>query len=119
MNNEEKILAILEKHETLLEKQGAILEKHGAILEKLVSGQQHANQRLDRLEVDVKTVKADILELKASTKRRFDDIEKKIIALSHHQDTDYDTIHAVNKRLDILTAVSHDHEQKFQKLKAI
>ena len=48
-----------------------------------------------------------------------DDIHKNIAALSNHQDTDYDTIHAANKRIDILTAVSHDHEQKFQKLKAI
>ena len=54
-----------------------------------------------------------------NTNRKLDDLEKYFIAMSHHQDTDYDSIQAVNKRLDILTAVSHDHEQKLQKLKAI
>jgi len=126
MSNEERILAILETHITLLEKQGETLEKHGAMLENLVAEQRQTNQRLDRLESDVKVLKAettslkvDVLELKTSTKKRFDDIDRKITALSHHQDTDYDTIHAVNKRIDILAAVSHDHEQKFKRLKAI
>ena len=126
MSNEDKILIMLEKH-------GAILETYGAVLETLAAGQQQTSQQLDRLESnvhtlksdvaaitsDITTLKSDVLEYKYNINRKLEVIEKYLIALSHHQDTDYDFIQATNKRIDILTAVSHDHEQKFQKLKAI
>lgn len=47
MNNEEKILAILEKHGEMLEKQGAILEKHSGMLERLEQDVTGIKLRLD------------------------------------------------------------------------
>lgn len=52
MNNEEKILEMLEKLNQTVEKQGGILEKHGEMLEKL---QMDVSGLKVRLDVEVKT----------------------------------------------------------------
>lgn len=48
MNNEEKILALLEKHDAMLEKQNKMLEKHDAMLEKLIQTQDEHSDLLQR-----------------------------------------------------------------------
>lgn len=52
MNNEEKILALLEKHGEILEKHGEILEKHGEMLERLTD-------RVD--ELDARSLRSAVL----------------------------------------------------------
>jgi len=56
MNNEDKILSMLEKH-------GTMLEKHGTMLETLVIEQQKTNQRLNILEQDVSEIKTSVNKL--------------------------------------------------------
>ena len=75
MNNEEKILLMLEG-------QGTILEKHSSLLEGLTNdvtglkqGQVQTNQRLDVLTNDVNELKSDVVGLKQSqseTNQRLD-----------------------------------------------
>lgn len=50
MNNEEKILEMLEKLNGTVEKQGKLLEKHGEMLEKIDQRMDRMDQRMDRME---------------------------------------------------------------------
>ena len=50
MSNEEKILAILEKHGEMLEKHGEMLEKHGEMLEKHGEMLAKMDRRMDRMD---------------------------------------------------------------------
>jgi len=47
MNNEEKILAILEKHGEMLEKLNGTVEKHGEMLAQMQGDLTHVKARLD------------------------------------------------------------------------
>ena len=136
MNNEEKILAILERQEGILDKHGSMLEMHGAMLEKLITEQQQTNKRLDRIEDDVlvmkkdsKALKADVSDIKTDVlglKSGISSINKKLFEhdqyfkiLTHQQDNDFDLLHDVAKKVDTLTIISQDHEEKLQKIMAV
>ncbi|MCL2377880.1 MAG: hypothetical protein FWC77_02020 [Defluviitaleaceae bacterium] len=108
MNNEERILSML--------------EKQGEMLNSLVAGQQQTNQRLDRIEADVQFLKTDIMGISfllSTIGMKFDELDKYFKLMSQHQDTDFDSLQSVNEKLELLTAISQDHEKKFQKIKAI
>lgn len=84
MNNEEKILEMLEKLTEKVDKQGGILEKHGEMLEKL---QMDVSGLKVRLDVEVKTQfnllaegQQTIIET-MTPKDRVDELEADVIIL--------------------------------------
>ena len=84
MNNEEKILAILEKHGEMLEKQGQILEQHSELLEK-------HSKLLEKIDLDVTGIKI-----------RLDmEIEKKLELLAEGHETLLETL-SPKSRVDAL-----------------
>ena len=101
MGNEEKILAML--------------EAQGAMFETLVSGQQQINQCLDQMGSDVAALKTDFTELKTDfteLKADFTELKADVIKLKAGLST-------ANKKLETIAAMTHEHEHKFQKIKAI
>jgi len=108
MTNEERILSLL--------------EKQGVVLDSLAAGQQQTNQRLDRIEADIQFLKTDIMGISfllSTIGMKFDELDKYFKVMAQHQDTDYDTLNSVNDKLELLTAISQEHEMKFNKIKAI
>ncbi|MCI9156113.1 MAG: hypothetical protein HFF44_04110 [Lawsonibacter sp.] len=92
MNNEEKILVILEKHGEILEKQGEILEKHGEILEKHGEMLEKLNQTVEKhgemLEKLNQTVEkqGEMLEkLNQTVERQGEILEKQGEMLERHE----------------------------------
>jgi len=108
MTNEERILTLL--------------EKQGTVLDSLAAGQQQTNQRLDRIEADIQFLKTDIMGISfllSTIGMKFDELDKYFKVMAQHQDTDYDTLNSVHDKLELLTAISQEHERKFNKIKAI
>jgi len=85
MNNEEKILVLLEKQST--------------VLDTLVKGQEETNQRLDKLETDVSVLKTDVSSLKTDVSSLKTDVSVLKTDL------------AETKELVIL--MEHDNKQQF------
>ncbi|MDR1663818.1 MAG: hypothetical protein LBR83_02720 [Clostridiales bacterium] len=87
MNNDEKILSLLEKHSTLLEKHSALLETQSAVLEALLTEQQKTNQRLDKIENELVVVKSDVSEVKtelSEVKTELSKVETELADTKHH-----------------------------------
>lgn len=57
MNNEERILEMLEKLTQTVEKQGSVLEKHGEMLEKHGEMLEKHGEMLEKLQMDVSGLK--------------------------------------------------------------
>jgi len=72
-----------------------------------------------RLETNVARVETDVYKSKTTIGGRIDDLSKLVHAIAEHQNDDYDLLQRVDKKLDIISAMSYDHEQKFRKIKAI
>ena len=87
MNNEEKILAMLEKHSAMLEaqnakldKHSAILEKHGAILESHGTLLIKLVNKVDALEqgqIEIKRELSDISDLTTTIAKEVETLSKK------------------------------------------
>lgn len=71
MNNEEKIIAMLEKLNSTVEQHGEMLEKHGEILVKL-------NDRMDKMQDELTCVR---LRLELDVEKRFDAVNEGIDAI--------------------------------------
>ncbi|NBI65332.1 hypothetical protein D1646_00620 [Pseudoflavonifractor sp. 60] len=69
MNNEERILQILERQEKTLEKHGEMLEKHGEMLEKHGEMLEKLTATVDRIQIDVSGIK---VRLDVEVKQQFD-----------------------------------------------
>lgn len=69
MNNEEKIISMLEKHSEMLEKQGAMLEKHSELLAELKADQL-------AMKADQATMRADLTAMKATQDEMRGDISE-------------------------------------------
>jgi len=65
MNNEDKILSILEK-------QGATIEKQGEMLEAVIAEQRTTNQRLDKLKHDVQEINRRTIIIENDYGKRID-----------------------------------------------
>ena len=100
MNNEEKILAILEM---LLEK----VEN----LETLVP-------KVEKLEALVPTVER-LVQAQAELKQDVAELTNLVHGVMHHQNEDYALLKAVSEKVDRLANVTQDHEEKFRKIRAL
>lgn len=65
MNNEEKILQVLEKHGEMLEQQGKILEKQGEILAEMSAEQSEMKDLLQKVAVTQEGIVLPRLDLLA------------------------------------------------------
>ena len=108
MNNEEKILTMLEKHGVMLEKHGVMLEKHGVMLEK-------QGAILEQVQTDIK----DLKQGQAETNQQLDKLENNVQLIMHIQNEDYTLLKAVDEKVTNLFSISEVHEQKFQKLRTL
>ena len=108
MENNEKILTLLEKHDVILNK---ILDKIDG-MQGTINGMQETISAIlgtqDEMQSTISVMQKDIAELK---------INQAVII--EHQNVDYELLQKVNKKVTNLADVSALHEQKFQKLKAL
>ena len=82
MNNEEKILVLLEKQST--------------VLDTLVKGQEETNQRLDKLETDVSVLKTDVSSLKTDVsvlKTDLAETKELVILMEHDNKQQFGILH--------------------------
>ena len=147
MSNEEKILMVLGKQGEMLETLVSEQQQTNQRLDRIEADVAELKTDVAELKTDVAELKADVARLKTDVARletnvarletnvarvetdvykskttiggRIDDLSKLVHAIAEHQNDDYDLLQRVDKKLDIISAMSYDHEQKFRKIKAI
>lgn len=113
MNNEEKILAILEKQGEMLEKHGEMLEKHGEMLARIDKRLGTLEEGQARLEVDVSGIKVRLdMDIQRQLNLLAEGQEEILTRMPSEEDMDI-----INGRLDTLEAVVKKHSKEIAELK--
>jgi uncharacterized phage infection (PIP) family protein YhgE len=108
MNNEEKILSMLEGLTTTV---GQIQADVGQIQAEQIK----TNQRLDMLEQG----QAKLEQGQAKLRHDLSELTTLTHDIIRHQNEDYALLQAVDRRLEHLASISRSHEEKFQKIRAL
>ena len=122
MNNEGKILSMLENLTTVVVQIQSEQVKINQRLDNLEQGQAKLEQGQTKLEQGQAKLEQSFVELKQNfveLKHNYVELASLTNGIIQHQNEDYALLQVVDRRLEHLANVSQIHEEKFQKLRAL